>query len=286
MVAGFVDLFIDAAPLFALGAVAGAAVQRCIKPEWAERIIGRGDLSVLTATLAGAVLPGCAMTTMPIATVLRAKGVQRGTLTAFIMIAPILSPHTVILNLAMLGWPMTVARVVIPFAASLVLGIMLNRSGAAADIRQGSDPAGCACGNAACAEPPPSFALALWRLVKTLGPLFLGGLLSVAVLQPFVSFDFLARHAHSPWAYAVALVAGVPLYVCEGGEVPLTLALLKLGVGLGPAFTFLLSSVGTCLPTLTMAPRIIGWRATWAYLAMWPLMAVGGGILLAGFLGL
>lgn len=74
----------------------------------------------------------------------------------------------------------------------------------------------------------------------------------------------------------------MPLYVCEGGEVPLTLALLKLGVGIGPAFTFLLSSVGTCLPTLTMAPRIIGWRATWAYLAMWPLMAVGGGWILAG----
>ena len=55
------------------------------------------------------------------------------------------------------------------------------------------------------------------------------------------------------WAYAVAVAAGIPAYVCEGGEeVPLTAALVTMGVGIGPAFTFMQASVGTCPPTLMM----------------------------------
>jgi hypothetical protein len=41
------------------------------------------------------------------------------------------------------------------------------------------------------------------------------------------------------WAYAVAVAAGIPAYVCEGGEVPLTPALVTMGVGIGPDFTFM-----------------------------------------------
>ena len=60
----------------------------------------------------------------------------------------------------------------------------------------------------------------------------------------------------------------------------LTLALLKLGAGPGPAFTFLLSSVGTCLPTIAMAKRVIGSAATALYVVAWLLLAVGGGLLM------
>ena len=67
-------------------------------------------------------------------------------------------------------------------------------------------------------------------------------------------------------AYAVALAAGIPAYVCEGGEVPLTAALDTMGVGIRPAFTFMQASVGTCLPTLMMLPKLIGVNLAVAYL--------------------
>jgi hypothetical protein len=35
---------------------------------------------------------------------------------------------------------------------------------------------------------------------------------------------------------------GIAAYVCEGGEVPLTAALVTMGVGIGPAFTFMQAS--------------------------------------------
>ena len=48
-----------------------------------------------------------------------------------------------------------------------------------------------------------------------------------------------------------------------------------MGVGIGPAFTFMQASVGTCLPTLMMLPKLIGVKLTVAYLAFWLLYSVG-----------
>jgi uncharacterized membrane protein YraQ (UPF0718 family) len=66
----------------------------------------------------------------------------------------------------------------------------------------------------------------------------------------------------------------------KGGEVPLTAALVKTGVGIGPTFTFMQASVGTCLPTLMMLPKLIGVKLTLTYLAFWLVYSVASGILL------
>jgi hypothetical protein len=39
----------------------------------------------------------------------------------------------------------------------------------------------------------------------------------------------------------------------------------------------MLGAVGTCIPTILMAPRIIGKTSTYVYVAVWLLLAIGGG---------
>lgn len=286
---------LDAAPWFAGGSLLGAAAQSWLKPEWVTRWLGEGRRGVWNAVLAGSLLPGCAMTTMPLAVGLKAKGVPRGTLTAFIMIAPILSPHTVILTFAMLGWKMAVGRILLPILMSLGIGWFLNALTTLPKVRsksvllrlQPAEPATMSCGCEGSCEgkmPGNPFAVSLREILNTLVPYFLGGLAVASALQAFLSPDFFQRHLQAGWlAYVAAAGAGIPLYVCEGAEVPLTASLLKLGLGSGPAFTFLLASVGTCLPTIAMAPRLIGISATVLYVTAWLLLAVGGGIVLSLF---
>ena len=278
----FLHLLRDTVPWFLLGGIAGAAIQAWLKPAWAMRWLGDGRGAVVTATVGGALLPGCALSTMPVAAALKQKGARLGTLTAFIMVAPILSPHTVALTAAMLGWKITLGRIVLPVALSLVVGWTLNawesrRSG----VRP---PAGVGGGDGGpdADSPPDRFWPGLGKTFFALTPYLLAGLAVAAVLETVVPPDFMARHAQGGWAaYGVALAAGIPLYVCDGAEVPLTASLLQIGVGIGPAFTFLLSSVGTCLPTIAMAPRIIGGMATVIYVVAWLVLALGGGVLLA-----
>lgn len=280
----FWRLLAESGPWFFAGAVLGAAVQTWIRTEWVERWIGRGKRSVVSASIAGAVLPGCALTTVPLASAFQAKGTPVGTLTAFIMIAPILSPHTIALTAAMLGAPITIARIVLPMALSIGLGLLLNFLQARRVRGFGGARSDAVLPAAACALDPCERHAGFWgnlrNVLISLSPYLIVALLAVALFQQLVPQQMLTRYMQGGWmAYAIAALAGIPLYVCEGAEVPLTLALLKLGIGIGPAFTFLLASVGTCIPTIAMAPRIIGWAATTAYVIAWLVLTIGGGLL-------
>jgi uncharacterized membrane protein YraQ (UPF0718 family) len=152
-----------------------------------------------------------------------------------------------------------------------------------------TDAEPCACdGGCGCkqAEPRPlwsAFGRRLLGNLRTLAPFYVGSLALVAVLTAFIPPAQIARFGDGPLAYGAALAAGIPLYVCDGGEVPLTLSLLKLGVGPGPAFTFLLGSVGTCLATITMAFGIIGHRLTIAYVLGTLVLALLGGLIVSAW---
>ena len=232
--------FAESAPWLLGGAVAGVALNRWIKTAWVERWMQTGRTPVIAATVAGALLPGCAMTTMPLAFSLRKKGASVGALTAFIMIAPILSPQTIVLNAAMLGWPMTVGRIVLPVILSIALGLFINAL-ASRGVRAFNPPqtdkapkaeANC-CGDGDCHaekedddcghEHRKSFLAELWNSLRELHPYFLIGLLAVSLLESLIPQETLARHIRSGFtACLLAAAAGIPLYVCDGGEIPLT----------------------------------------------------------------
>ena len=279
-------LLTDALPWFLGGAVLGAALEMFLPTAWAARWLGSPRASVLHATLAGAILPGCSMTTVPLAAALKTRGARLGTLTAFIMISPILSPETIILTAALLGPRFTIARIVFPVAATVVMGLALNALQARrmpkfqlpiGDPEVTDLTAGC-CANDDPLTGKPTFWSSLRALLHPLWIYFLVGLLAVAILQTLVPPRDVARYLHGGvGAYLLAAVVGIPLYVCEGAEVPLTYGLLQAGVGIGPAFTFMLGAVGTCVPTILMAPRIIGKTSTYVYVAVWLLLAMGGG---------
>lgn len=86
----FCHHFADSAPWLLGGAFLGVALNRWIKTAWVERWMQTGRTPVIAATVAGALLPGCAMTTMPLAFSLRKKGASVGALTAFVTITSVL----------------------------------------------------------------------------------------------------------------------------------------------------------------------------------------------------
>ena len=287
----FLHRLTDAAPWFLVGVIAAAGIQTFIKPEWVSRWFASKRTSVFNAALLGALLPGCSGTTVPIATSLKSHGARLGTLTALIMISPILSPETIVLSASMLGSQITIGRIIIALIATLFIGCGLNMldSKSGRDFRSpafgpriGSST--CSCGPADCELQEKPYVLFLRNLLRILHPLwiyFVVALIAVPLLQSLVPADMVDRYLRGGVsAYLAAALLGIPMYVCEGAEVPLTLALLTMGVGIGPAFTFMLGAVGTCIPTIGMAPRIIGIPATYLYVVSWLVMAVGAGMVM------
>jgi uncharacterized protein len=307
----FVTLTLEVLPFFVIGAVTGAALQAFVPTRWVERVFGgRGQRSLYAAGAAGAVLPGCACATMPMAAGLKSGSSARlGTVAAFIFVSPLLSPVTVALTWGMLGWRMTAARVAASLLGSVLLGLAVNRfepwfraglgdrSPAAPPVGAASccgPAAGCAPSNAApchsdalVGDPRTApgersrFWSALRGILRSVTPYFLLGMLIAAGLSALLPEAAIPRFlggSSGVWAYLLAAVVGVPLYVCEGEEVPITYALLAGGLGAGPALTFLLGSVGTCVPTILMSRSVIGRRATTFYTAFWLVFVVAAGL--------
>ena len=293
ILSSLLDLLSDAALPFTGGILLGTAIEVFLPKSWSERWLVAGPRSLLLATLAGALLPGCAMSAVPVARSLRARGAPLGTVAAFLLIAPLISPHTVALTAAMIGVAFAVARVVLPVLFTLAFGAVANAlvptppppiaAAAAEEEADGACQGGCGCGHRNSSTPWARYGRQLWENLRALVPLFVGSLTVVAVLTAYLPTASIARYGNGPLAYLVALVAGIPLYVCDGGEVPLTRSLLALGVGPGPAFTFLLGSVGTCFATIAMAFGIIGKRMTFAYVAGTLLLALLGGVLVGSW---
>ena len=120
---------------------------------------------------------------------------------------------------------------------------------------------------------------------KDLGKYFLLGMIIASLLTTIVPEDAVGKYIGSSGllAYLSAALIGIPLYVCEGEEIPITLALLNIGLGQGPALTFLLGSVGTCIPTILMAQKVIGRRPTFVYVAGWFVFVIVSGLMFSTF---
>ena len=290
----FVRLVADAAPAFAVGLTLSAGVQWLVaRSHWAARALSLVAQSVPGAALAGAALPGCSMTTVPLAIPLKRQGAGDGPLLAFVITSALLGPASIVLTFAMFGPVWGVLRVALPLIAVCALGWGLQRFGTKlhsnsthTDETSCSSGCGCGSGDSGCSsEEGRSFGATLLSMIRNLVPILLLGLLAAASASVLIGREHIEQWmGDGVGAYAVAVAAGIPAFVCEGGEVPLTAALVTMGVGIGPAFTFMQASVGTCLPTLMMLPKLIGVKLTVAYLAFWLVYSVGSGVLVGWIL--
>jgi uncharacterized membrane protein YraQ (UPF0718 family) len=233
------------------------------------------------------------LTTVPLAIPLKRQGAGDGPLLAFIITSALLGPASIVLTFAMFGPVWGVLRVALPLIAVCGLGWGLQRfgrklhaGGANIDEESGSSACGCGGYDSGCSSGEAhSFWASLVKMVRTLVPILLLGLLAASAASVLIGKEQIEQWmGGGVWAYVAAVIAGIPAYVCEGGEVPLTAALVTMGVGFGPAFTFMQASVGTCLPTLMMLPKLIGVKLTITYLAFWLVYSVASGILVGWIL--
>ena len=300
-VSRFGSLALSVLPWFALAIAAAAVVQTFVPERWAARALG-GRVGLPVAITAGALIPGCSRTTLPLVIGLRTmRGPRLGSLTALLFVAPLLSPITVALTWSMLGWRMTVARVVAALAGSALLGALINRfepwfeanrrpviAGASQELDDRCDTA--ACGRTA--DPTRTvwrrLGSNLYRIARRATPYFIAGMALAAAISTLLPEDAIPKAlggAGGVWVFLLAAVAGAPLYVCQGEEVPLTYAVLASGVAPGAALTFLLGAVGMCLPTVVMSRGVLTPRVTYVYVASWITFAIIAGAAYQALIG-
>ena len=260
-------------PFFILGVGAGALLESNVNVSAITKWIGVGPRAIVSSSALGAILPGCACATMPMAEGLIRQGARLSSATAFVMTSPLLAPQTVILTLGMLGPQFAIARVVCGLLGGMGIGFLVHVLEQRGWVNQ---PDGEATLTSCCqSEKKPGFFKSAWSISKKLGLYLLGGLAIASALTVLVPPSAIpSAIGHRPLlSYIIATFVGIPIYICEGEEIPFTHTLLSLGLAPGPSFTFLLGAVGTCIPTLMFAKKILGTRPMVVYAIYWALFA-------------
>ena len=217
-----------------------------------------GLFGLVPACLLGIASPLCMYGTIPIAASFAAKGMREDWLAAF-MIASILLEEALavrVLSCFLCG-----------IAAGLLVYAFYTRKGRPF-FRFGSF------GGPEDHDTDPNLFLRyvknVGRNVRATGGWFFMGILLSALFQRYIpaeAFAELFGPGNEGFGVLLAATAGVPLYVCGGGTIPLLQTWLAGGMSLGSAAAFMITGPATKITNLSALKICLGARHFAAYLA-------------------
>ncbi len=269
-----------------LGIVLGSCVSVFFKNSihlWAERIAGKvpGILAIIAASALGIASPLCMYGTIPICAAFAKKGVKEDFLAAFMMSSVLLNPQLIAYSAA-LGTGLLWTRIVSCFLCGIFAGILVRIFSRKSSDRHFFDFSGF--DEPQSRDTDPNIALRflknIWRNVRATGPWFLLGIALSAIFQRYVPGEAIGKLFGENEGFGILLAAGagVPLYVCGGGTIPLLLEWLSNGMSHGSAAAFMLTGPATKITNLGALKTVLGFRDFVLYIAFVVLFSlfVGG----------
>jgi len=125
----FISIVIEAIPFIVIGAFVSALIEVFVSENTIIRIMPKNRiLSVITASLIGALFPGCECGIVPITARLIKKGLPHYSAISFMLAAPIINPIVLFATFIAFGdsWTMVWYRAGLAIGVSIVVGIVLS----------------------------------------------------------------------------------------------------------------------------------------------------------------
>lgn len=282
------EIFLQGGGYILLGFGLAGVVQALFRRYRLARFFG-GPAALQSAkgVLVGAPLPICSCGVVPVSLALSRSGVPRPALMSFLIATPETGVTSILISFALLGplftWLRPLVAVITAFAAGYLI-VVWDR-GRAPDWNQFSS-------ESEEADPAADESARSWKgfLIKSLKSgfveilddvafwLVVGIVMSAAVATVLPPNSLVSL---SPWlALFLALVAGVPLYMCAVASTPVAMALLAKGLAPGAALVFLLVGPATNIGTLSLLFKFFGRRFVLLYVAVVSAGALAAGALL------
>jgi len=109
-----------------------------------------------------------------------------------------------------------------------------------------------------------------WEFTKLLAPLLYGGVLAVGFLSALIPTQYVATLVgdNSFFANFMAALIGAFWYFATLTEVPITQALIRMGMDQGPALALLLAGPALSLPNMIVIGRVMGWKKTVVFVSI------------------
>ncbi|WP_152348476.1 permease [Brevibacterium sp. CFH 10365] len=256
-----------------------AAIDALVPRDWLLRLLNRR--SQTGQSLVGAVLsmPSmmCTCCAAPVAASLRDSGVRRSAALAYWVGNPLLNPAVLIFLALVLPWQYTAVRVVFAVAIAVGASALIGRwvSGRN-DSAPEPSPA-----SVTVSSLPVRYLRSLGRFALILVPEHLLLVFLIGLLAPWLTGVYGLEAHLGAGAVIIVAIIGTLLVIPTGGEIPIILTLVPLGVGAGVTGALLIALPALSIPSMVMVGRAMGWRTTAAMGAAVAVAAVLAGGALA-----
>ncbi|RBP61990.1 hypothetical protein DFO66_11721 [Brevibacterium sanguinis] len=249
-----------------------AAIDALVPRDWLVRLMNRpshGGQSLVGASLS---LPSmmCTCCAAPVTAGLRGSGVRRSAALAYWVGNPLLNPAVLIFLALVLPWQYVATRVVvgllIVIGASALIGRWLSGRAEAVPLAAPEQPV-------PLRSLPVRFARSLARFGLVLIPEHIVLVFLIGLVSPWLTGMYGLDAQVGALAIVLAVIVGTLLVIPTGGEIPIIVALLGVGVGAGTTGALLITLPALSVPSMVMVGKALGWRAT---TAMATAVALGG----------
>lgn len=223
---------------------------------------GKGILGNIMGAFIGALTPFCACSTIPLTLGFLEAGINFGAIMSFVISSPLLNPIILTMLIALMGWQVCLAYFAIVFIGAIIFGLVIEKAGGEKQVKNVRIKGGAPKENE---EIPRPFLKKLkiafikaWGDFRSVLIYLLVGVGIGAVIYGYLPQDFVMRVAgpDNPLAIPVAAAIGVPLYIRAETAIPIGLALLQKGMGIGAVVALIIGGAGMAIPEMSMLASI------------------------------
>jgi len=241
----------------------------------------KGVLGNILGALLGGLTPFCACSTIPITVGMLKVRVPFGPVMSFVVASPILNPIVLSMLIALLGIKAGVIYAIVSFTAAVLFGFILEKLGFAGQVKNVIITGG-AEDNVELNTFKDKLKNALRSALDSFRGVFLYLVIGVAIgaaIKGFVPQDVIVKVAgpQNPLAIPVAAVIGIPLYIRASTAIPIGLALIQKGMGVGAVIALIIGGAGMAIPEMSLLAGIFRPRLVAALVGVIFLTAVTAG---------
>lgn len=224
---------------------------------------GRGLWSNIMAAGFGAITPFCACSTIPMTVGFLNAGVPFGSTMSFLIASPLLNPVIIGMLGAMVGLKAMLAYFIIAFIASVLFGVVLEKMGMQkyvknVRLRNEHNKTGENRRLWSIKRKLREAFISAWGNLRPILAYLLIGVAFGAGIYGYMPQDFVLKIAgpDNLFAIPVAAVLGIPLYIRAETAIPIGVALMSKGMGIGTVIALVIGGAGMAIPEMTMLASI------------------------------